>query len=142
MSPQKVEVAQWIENTQRAMDAWNREDLAAFLETWHPDCEWRPAFPRSLEGVGTVYRGRAGITRAWHGVRAVWEEYQIVPEDAQVVGDNLVAVGRIHARGAESRMELESGWSALATFRDGLAITAWDWLDRDEAFRAAGLRDG
>ena len=140
MSPQEVEVAQWIENTQRAMDAWNREDLAAFLETWHPDCEWRPAFPRSLEGVGTVYRGREGITRAWRGVRAVWEEYRIDPEDAQVVGDKLVAVGRIYARGAESGMELDSGWSALATFRDGLAITAWDWLDRDEAFRAVGMR--
>jgi hypothetical protein len=56
------------------------------------------------------------------------------------VGDKLVAVGRIYARGAESGMELDSGWSALATFRDGLAITAWDWLDRDEAFRAAGMR--
>jgi ketosteroid isomerase-like protein len=141
MSLENVEGAQWIGNMRRAIDAWNREDLDAFLETWHPDCEWRPAFPRSLEGVGTIYRGRDGIARAWRGVRAVWEEYRLSPEDARVVGDKLVAVGRVSARGKESGVELDSGWSALATFRDGLAITAWDWLDRDEALTAAGLRE-
>jgi ketosteroid isomerase-like protein len=141
MSQENVEAVAWIENMRRAIDAWNGEDLDAFLETWHRDCEWRPAFPRSLEGVGTIYRGREGIARAWRGVRAVWEEYLLHPEDAQVVGDKLVVVGRVSARGRESGVKLDSGWSALATLRDGLAISAWDWLDRDEAFRAAGLRE-
>src|SRR4051794_26833490 len=63
------EVGRWIENMQRAIAAWNREDLDEFLATWHPECEWRPAFPRSLEGVGVVYQGREGIARAWQGVR-------------------------------------------------------------------------
>src|SRR5436190_11170780 len=89
-----------------AIEAWNRKDLDAFLQAWHPDCEWRPAFPRSLEGVGTVYRGREGITRAWNGARAVWEEYRLEPEDAQVVGDKLVVVGRVYARGKESGLAL------------------------------------
>ncbi len=134
-----VEAARWIETTQVAIDAWNREDLDAFLATWHPECEWRPAFPRSLEGVGTIYRGHEGIARAWRGVRAVWAEYRLDPEEARVVGNKLVAVGRVYARGRESGLKLDSGWSALAGFRDGLAITAWDWLDRDEALRAEGL---
>jgi ketosteroid isomerase-like protein len=84
-------------------------------------------------------RGREDIVRAWHGVRAVWETYRLDPEDARVAGDTLVVVGRIHARGRESGLELDSGWSALVRFRDGLAVSAWDWLDRDEAPRAAGL---
>jgi ketosteroid isomerase-like protein len=25
----------------RAIDAWNRQDLEAFVDTWHPDAEWR-----------------------------------------------------------------------------------------------------
>jgi ketosteroid isomerase-like protein len=146
MSPQKVEVAQWIENTQRAMDAWNREDLAAFLETWHPDCEWRPAFPRSLEGVGTVYRGREGITRAWNGVRAVWEEYQIVPEDAQVVGDNLVAVGRIHARGAARKPSKPPGCGSRrcrgTTWRSDERRGQAGWEADDSAAVIAAARSG
>src|ERR1044071_5487243 len=69
MSQENVEITEGFENLRRGVEAWNREDLDAFLETWHPDCEWRPAFPRSLEGVGAVYQGREGIARAWEGVR-------------------------------------------------------------------------
>jgi ketosteroid isomerase-like protein len=137
-SQEKIEVASWFETARRAIDAWNREDLDAFLETWHPDCEWRPAFPRSLEAVGTVYRGREGVSRAWDGVRAVWEEYRLDPEQTRIVGERIVVVGHIHARGRESGLALDSGWSVLGTFRDGLVLTAFDWLDRDAAFRAVG----
>jgi ketosteroid isomerase-like protein len=141
MSNESVETAGWVELLGRAIDAWNRQDLEAFLETWHPECEWRPAFPRSLEGVGTRYHGRDGIARAWHGVRAVWDEYLLDPEDARIVGDRLVAVGHVRAHGKESGLDLDSGWSAMATFRDGLVLTAFDWLDRDAALEAAGLRE-
>lgn len=75
-----------LEVAQYAIDAWNREDVDAFLQIWHPDCEWRPAFPSSLEGVGTVYRGREGIARAWSGVRAVWDEYGLEVEEARWLG--------------------------------------------------------
>ena len=137
MAQDNLEVRRWIENMRGAISAWNLEDLDAFLETWHPECEWRPAFPRSLEGIGKIYRGHEGIAQAWRGVRGVWDEYRLDPEDAEVVGDRLVAIGRVYARGKGSGVELNSGWSALARFRDGLAISAWDWLDREEAARAA-----
>ena len=82
-----------------------------------------------------------GIARAWNGVRAVWDEYRLDPEDAQVVDDKLVVMGRVYARGKESGLALDSGWSAVISFRDGLAISAWDWLDREEALEAVGLRE-
>ena len=138
MSQENVEITEGFENLRRGVEAWNRKDLDAFLETWHPDCEWRPAFPRSLEGVGAVYRGREGIARAWEGVRGVWNVYRLDVEDAQAVGETIVVVGRVYARGIESGLELDSGWSALISFRDGLAISAWDWLDRDAAIKASG----
>jgi ketosteroid isomerase-like protein len=141
MSQEQVESAAWIETARRAIEAWNRQDLDAFLDTWHPACVWRPAFPRSLKGVGTVYRGREGIARAWHGVRAVWDEYRLDPEDAQTFGEKLVVVGHVYAHGRESGLDLDSGWSGLATFRDGLTLSAFDWLDRDAASKAIGLRE-
>ena len=141
MSSGSGSAGEWMTTVQAGIEAWNRKDLTAFLAMWHPDCEWRPAFPRSLEGVGVVYRGSDDIVRAWNGVRAVWEEYRLEPEDARVVDDQLVVTGRIFARGKESGLELESGWSALVGFRDGLAVSAWDWLDRDEAPKAAGLSE-
>jgi ketosteroid isomerase-like protein len=39
-----------IENARRGIEAWNREDLDAFLETWAEDAEWRLAFPERTEG--------------------------------------------------------------------------------------------
>ena len=62
-----------------------------------------------------------------------------MPEDAQVVSARLVVVGEVVARGRESGLELDSGWSGLASYRDELTLSAWDWLDRDEALEAAGL---
>jgi ketosteroid isomerase-like protein len=141
MSRENVVVTTWLETVRRGIAAWNGQDLDAFLEMWHPECEWRPAFPRSLEGVGTVYRGREGVARAWHGVRAIWEGYRLDPEDARALGEQLVVVGRVFARGRESGLHLDSDWSALVSFRGGLAIGAWDWLDRDEAFRSVGLSE-
>src|SRR5262249_49329127 len=98
MSPENVDITRGLQNLRSAIDAWNRQDLDAFLETWHPDCEWRPAFPRSLEGVGAVYRGRDDIARAWQGVRGVWKEYRLDVEDTQVAGPQVVVVGRVYAR--------------------------------------------
>ena len=64
--------------------------------------------------------------------------YQLNPEDTQLVGEQLVVVGRVSAHGKESGLDLDSGWSAVVTYSDGLVRTAWDWLDRDAAFEAVG----
>jgi hypothetical protein len=45
-----------------------------------------------------------------------------MPEDAQIVGE---AVGHVVARGRESGLELDSGWSGLASYRDELTVSAW-----------------
>jgi hypothetical protein len=57
-----------------------------------------------------------------------------------MVGDGLVVVGRVIARGKASGLQLDSGWSAYSTYREGLCIKSWDWLDRDEAWKAAQQR--
>jgi hypothetical protein len=78
--------------------------------------------PAQPGGGRVVYRRREGIARAWHGVRGVWKEYRLEPENAQPIGADVVAVGRVIARGIASGLELDSGWSALGSFRDGLTI--------------------
>jgi hypothetical protein len=109
MSQENVEITEGFENLRRGVEAWNREDVDAFLETWR--------------------------------VRGVWKVYRLDVEDAQAVGEKIVVVGRVYARGIESGLELDSDWGAVITVRDGLAIRAWDWLDRNEALKAAGLSE-
>jgi ketosteroid isomerase-like protein len=130
-----------LENALRGMDAWNRQDLPAFLETWDEEAEWRPAFPAGTEGSGAVFRGREEIAGAWRGVREAWSEYRVWADDVRIVDDALLVLGRIHARGAHSDIEINSQWSMVVRFRDGKAVSAWDWLDHDSALKAVGLEE-
>jgi ketosteroid isomerase-like protein len=102
--------------------------------------EWRPAFPAGTEGRGGIFRGHTEIARAWRGVREAWSEYRVDADEARMVGDALLVLGRIHGRGAHSDIEINSEWSAVVRFRDGKAISIWDWLDHDHPLKAVGLK--
>jgi ketosteroid isomerase-like protein len=128
-----------VDITARAIEAWNRKDLDAFLREWHEEAEWRPAFPEGTEGTGTVFTGHDDIARAWQSVREAWTEYRVTGDDARMVGDNLLVLGRIYARGASSGIEIDSDWSAVVRFREGKIVSAWDWLDHAPALEAVGL---
>jgi len=124
-----------------AIAAWNQLDLEAFMLGWHPDAEWRPAFPEGTQGAGAVFRGHGGIREAWHNARSAWSLYQVEPHEIRPVGESLLVLGRIHARGKASSIEIDSAWSAVLEFRDGAVSSAWDWLDHQSALRAVGLSE-
>ena len=129
-----------IETVERAIDAWNRGDAEGFLAAWHPDCEWRPAFPKGTEGTGGVFQGSDGIRTAWDNVRAVWSVYRVEPQDVRWVGDELLVLGRVVVRGQTSGVKIDSDWSAILRFQDGKILTAWDWLAHAPALVAVGLQ--
>jgi ketosteroid isomerase-like protein len=122
-----------------AIEAWNREDLPAFLATLAERAEWRPAFPKGTEGTGGVFGGHAEIEQAWHSVRDAWSEYQVSAEEVRLVGEELLVLGRIYARGRSSGLEIRSDWSALVEVRNGQIVKAWDWLAHAPALDAVGL---
>jgi ketosteroid isomerase-like protein len=130
-----------VELATRAIDAWNRLDLDSFMEVWHVEAEWRPAFPKGTEGTGSVFRGHDGIRDAWRNVRTAWSVYDVQPQEIRMAGDSLLVLGRIHARGEASGLEIDSDWSAVLRYRDGKLITAWDWLDHRSALEAVGLSE-
>ena len=135
MSQENVEIAA------RAIEAWNQLDLEGFMGVWHPEAEWRPAFPKGTEGTGSVFSGLDGIREAWHNVRTAWSVYRVDPDEVRMVGDSLLVLGRIHARGEASGIEINSAWSAVLQYRDGKVISAWDWLDHESALDAVGRAD-
>ena len=135
MSQENVALAQ------QAIEAWNRLDLDAFMTAWHPEAEWRPAFPKGTEGTGGVFHGHDGIREAWHSVRAAWSVYQVEPQEVRMVDDSLLVLGRIFARGETSEIEIDSDWSAVLRYRDDKVISAWDWLDHKPALEAVGLSE-
>jgi ketosteroid isomerase-like protein len=54
-----------VETIRRVHQAWEADDLEAFLAELHPDVEWHPSIEPALEGRATTYHGHEGVRRAW-----------------------------------------------------------------------------
>ena len=122
----------------RFLDAYQDGDISRLLDVCDPDVE--------IQGRLTVeqlYRGHDGV-RQWHRDRVdAWELFDVEHERMIVVNaDSLVWLFIIHALGRTSRIELHEPVAAVATFRGGKLIRGTVFIDRREAFAAAGLSEG
>ena len=53
-----------VKTIRRAAEAWNSDDLDAFLAELDAEVEWHPSIEPALEGRETTYRGHEGARRA------------------------------------------------------------------------------
>jgi len=61
-----------VELYRDVVEAWNRDDLDAMLETMSPDCEFQTA--QLFSDTEPIYRGRDGFWEFWNTFRSAWEE--------------------------------------------------------------------
>ena len=123
------------EVVRRFYQAFNDQDLDAFVATLHPEAELQTA--RGLrEGREEA---RAWATKAPHGgleQRLVLQEVVGEPD-----GTHLVALYRKQWWWREDEEHAhEDAMGAVFTFRDGLIARWQPFEDRDEALAVAGLR--
>jgi ketosteroid isomerase-like protein len=96
-----------VDTVRRNVDGWNRGDVDAWLETFHPEIEWSSAIARQVEGDETVWRGPAEMRRFWDDLHSLWN-HRIEVSEIRDRGDTIVALGRIQTRGKASGVELDS----------------------------------
>jgi ketosteroid isomerase-like protein len=97
-------------------------------------------FPLPLSHT-RVYRGHEGV-RAWLRDREdSFVESRIDYSEVRALGERVVAIGRLRARGAESRAEIESPVGWVVEFKNGIVIHAKAYLDHREALEATGLSE-
>jgi ketosteroid isomerase-like protein len=135
MSEENVEVFR------RALEAYNRREIDAFLEAFDPMVETHPLTLAMFSQETTVYRGHEGIRQFVRDVDEALAQVQVEPLEIRDLGERLVASGRLHARGRASGAEIESPVSWLVEFNNGRVIRMRDYLDFTEALEAAGLRE-
>src|SRR3954452_5838828 len=71
-----------VETVQRAVEAWNADDLDGFLAELDADVEWHPAIQPGLEGKATTYRGHDGARTIWRQDRGeAWERLTNRPQE-------------------------------------------------------------
>ena len=124
------------ELVERLARAFEDEDTDAALACLDPEVE---LLPIRAQLDGTSYIGHDGYRQVVADFAADWEGLRLVQEQLQEAGDRVVAVGRLHAKGKASGIDLDVPLALLYDIRDGLVTRLQSFSDPDEALRAAAL---
>jgi ketosteroid isomerase-like protein len=133
-----------VEEFRRGLKAFNRTvtdgDAEDFFESLDEEVEWVP-ITAFLDGA--TYRGKDGVREWMDELRRDWEIYELTWEEVRDLGDDRVlAIGRWHAQGRRSGVELrlqEAAW--LVRYRNGKLLRLETFTDRNKALEAVGLSE-
>ena len=128
-----------VENCRRAFEAWNRRDIDGWLAQAAPDFEWIPANPAAVER--NVYRGDEEIRQAFAEIWEIWEVFRLEESEIRDLGGSVLWLGRVHAKGRTSHVELDHDFGVHILLRDDEGIRAEAFLTWQEALQAAGLSE-
>ena len=130
-----------VETFKRAVDAYNGRDLDALLKELDPEVEWRSAILMPLGREARVHRGHEGVRE---GVQVVYEtlaEFQVTYSEVRDLSDRIVGIGRVRMRNRQGGGETEAPLISVIDVKNGKGIRVWNYLDPEEAPRAAGMRE-
>jgi ketosteroid isomerase-like protein len=127
-----------IELAHRTYAAFNRRDLDEVLQVFDPDVEVHdpPEMPDS-----TVHYGREAVMRDWQRTFDSFDEFSIEIEDCRDLGDELLLMLRYRGRGRESGVTVDAPVAHVVTTRNGRLLKLRQFLDRQQALEAVGLRE-
>jgi ketosteroid isomerase-like protein len=129
-----------VQTVQRAVDAWNADDLDAFLAELDADVEWHPAIEPGLEGQATIYRGPEGARMIWRQDRGdAWERLTNRPQELRDLGDSVLALGHLELTARTTGIEFRQEVGEVFDLRAGKIVRIRDFLTHAEALEAAGL---
>ena len=122
------------------VDAAGRRDYEVALAGIHPDVEWHP--PPDIPNA-EVACGRDNFVAHWRDWYEAWESYRFTADEIREAPGEMVVVSGVEvARGRDSGIDvLSRRVTAVFEVRDRQIVRVKTYLDRDEAFKAAGVRD-
>jgi ketosteroid isomerase-like protein len=127
-----------VEIVRAAFAAWNRGDLDAWLETFHPTAEWHTS--GTFPGLEMAYFGRDGVTNFWQQFRAGWEEIFLDVEEIIDRGEQVIVLFRFRAKGRDG-IQVQRPQAICDTVREGRVVRAENYAGWDQALEAAGLSE-
>jgi ketosteroid isomerase-like protein len=134
MSEENVELAL------RALDAFERRDVEAFVALVSPDVVWEenPVLP----GLRDLYRGRAEVREWMAAVLEDFEDVQVEVVDVTALGDDRVfAETVLTARGKASGVPVDLRFWMVLWFAESKIRRRQVFWTRDQALEAAGLSE-
>jgi ketosteroid isomerase-like protein len=129
-----------VQTVQRVIEAWNADDLDAFLAELDADVEWQPAIEPGLEGKATTYRGHDGARKVWREDRGEsWERLTNRPHEFRDLGESVLALGHLDLTGRRTGIEFSQEVGEVFDLRAGKIVRIRDFLTHAEALEASGL---
>jgi ketosteroid isomerase-like protein len=128
MSQENVVIAQQV------LNACARGDLDAALSHADPKIVWNPTQEGQAEGITAV---RATMKR-WEDS---FEDLVVTYEETIDAGDRVVVKTHVSGRGRGSGVEVNTRSYMVWTLRGNKVLRMDEFLDRDAALEAAGLRE-
>ncbi len=131
-----------VETVQRAVEAWNADDLDAFLAQLAADVEWHPAIEPGLEGRATIYRGHDEAQKIWEENRGgAWERLINRPQKFRDLGDSVLVLGHLELTARTTGIQFSQEVGEVFDLRAGKIVRIRDFLTHAEALQAAGLSE-
>jgi ketosteroid isomerase-like protein len=106
-----------VEQFKRGLEASNRRDIEALLDTLDPGVQWSPAFPALLGGEARVYWGHDGVCEMFRAFRDALDEIHAEYSEIRDLGDRVVGIGRIRTRGKASGAATEAPFACISDSR-------------------------
>src|SRR5436190_24251153 len=118
-----------VDQFKRGLEASNRRDIEALLDTLDPEVEWSPAFPVMLGGEAKVYRGHDGVREMFPAFYDVVDEIRVEYSEIRDLGDRVVAIVSGRTRGKASGAATESPFACISDFKNGRSVRVRTYLD-------------
>jgi ketosteroid isomerase-like protein len=127
-----------VELQHRAVDAFNRRDLDAYLALQHPDVEFTP-YEVWVQG-GQPYRGHAGIQSWWEETFEVLPDLKAEVYEVRDLGDRTFVHGCLRGQGVGSGAPIERAMWLVTEWRDRKTVWWCSFESEAEALEAAEER--
>jgi ketosteroid isomerase-like protein len=129
-----------VETVRRTLAAWERGDVKAFLEDWHPESEFFSTFMVQGEGDVRAFRGPQGMRQYWDEWHALWD-LSVEVSETRDLGDTVLVVAAMEVRGKGSGVKIESPLAYVIELDNGLLRKVHTYLNLTEALKAVGLAE-
>ena len=126
-----------VELHRRAFDAFNRRDLAVWLELADPEVE---LIPLNLELEGGSYHGHDGVRSFWRDYLTVFPDFTVELDELRDAGPVTIAVARLRGHGTGSEVPFERPIWQVVEWRDGKCVRWRSFRSEAAALEAAGLQ--
>lgn len=122
-----------VEIVRRGLEAYQRGDLDAAAAIYADDVVFKPAEEAPIGGREAVL----SYIRRWE---EPWDDYELRTEEFIDAGECVLVTIHVKGRGTTSGIEVDARSHQVYSLRDGKLIRMDEYLVREEALAAAGLR--